>query len=34
MEQTFLKQQKELEELRRDIGNVYRFNNKIQRQSK
>jgi chromosome segregation ATPase len=33
MEQAFLKQQKELEELRKDIGYVYRSKNEIQRQS-
>lgn len=29
MEQTFLKQQKELKELKRDIGNVYQSKNEI-----
>jgi hypothetical protein len=33
MEQILLKQQKELEELRMDIGNVYQAKNEIQRQS-
>ncbi len=32
MEQILLKQQKELEELRVDIGNVYQANNELQRQ--
>ncbi len=32
MEQILLKQQKELEKLREDIGNVYQSKNKIQRQ--
>jgi uncharacterized membrane protein len=32
MEQTFLKKQKELEELKVDIGNVYQAKNDIQRQ--
>jgi hypothetical protein len=31
MEQTFLKQQKELEELKVDIGNIYQAKNDIQR---
>jgi len=31
MEQIFLKQQKELEELREDIGNVYQSKNEIQK---
>ncbi len=32
MEQTFLKQQKELEELKEDIGNEYQSKNEIQMQ--
>jgi hypothetical protein len=31
MEWTFLKQRKELEELKEDIGNVYQSKNEIQR---
>ncbi len=31
MEHTFLKQQKELEELRVDIGNVYQSKNELQK---
>ncbi len=34
MEQSFLKKQKELEELKEDIGNVCQSKNEIQRQSK
>jgi hypothetical protein len=33
MEQILLKQQKELEELEVDIGNVYQTKNEVQRQS-
>jgi hypothetical protein len=33
MEQILLKQQKELEEPRVDIGNVYQTKNEVQRQS-
>ncbi len=33
VEQTFLKQQKELEELKMEVGNVYQANNDIQRQA-
>jgi len=32
MEQTVLKQQKELEELKEDVSNVYQYKNEIQRQ--
>ncbi len=32
MEQTFLKQQKELKELKVNIGNVYQAKNELQRQ--
>jgi uncharacterized membrane protein len=32
MEQTFLKQQKELDELRVDIGNVYQSKKELQKQ--